>query len=183
MQKDFETIVLEVYSPFIHKQARAYHNRYSSCSRYGVIDYDEFYQEAALGFLEAIRSANAKELPLPPRVFPYARQYIQNKIFYNLILSYDGIHRTPPSHVGNTAPFKILSSISTDEVPQPDIQVQAMHLNEVDLFATLNALAPAQATVAVCLINGISRREMVRRHILPRRTIDQAINCLRVIFA
>ena len=183
MQKDFETIALEVYAPFIHKQARAYFSQYASCTRYGAIDYEEFYQEAALGFLEAIRNTNSTELPLHPKAFPHAKQCIRHRIFNNLILSYDGIHRSPPTRRVGSAPYKVLSSISTDEVPAPDSLSNAARIADVDLVATIQSLPPAQSIVAVCLINDISRREMVRRRILPRRTIDHAVDCLRVIFA
>ena len=42
MQQDFETTALEIYQPFIHKQARSYFRKYASCTRYGAIDYEEF---------------------------------------------------------------------------------------------------------------------------------------------
>lgn len=182
MQKSFEAIAVEHYSPFIHKQARAYYNRYATCTVFGAIDYEEFYQEAALGFVQAIRHLKANTLPLPGKAIAFAKQYIRSLIFRNIILSYDGIHRLSPSAVAASTAFKVVSSIHTDDQSLAQLDESAS-FNDVDLAATLEALPPAQSVVAVCLINGLSRREMVRRHILPRRTIDHAVECLRVVFA
>lgn len=182
MQQDFESRAIDIYAPFIHKQARSYFRRYSSCCRYGGIDYEEFYQEAAVGFLQAIRTINASELPLPPVVLTYARQYIRHLIFQNLVLSYDGIHRRAPSATVGIGHTDNLSSITTEASEIQSNAATDNNIDDVDLFTTIDALPPAQATTAICLINGLSRREIARRKILPRRTINHAVECLRVIF-
>lgn len=183
MQQDFETTALEIYQPFIHKQARSYFRKYASCTLYGAIDYEEFYQEAAMAFLEAIRGTGSTGFPLAKSVISVAKQCIQHRIFRNIILSYDGIHRSPPSRHANTAPHKTLSSLTDESLLLSNLQSNAEEIDNVDLIVTLESLPHTQSIVAICLINGISAREMVRRHILPRRKIQQAVGCLRVVFA
>lgn len=182
MQKDFETIALEAYAPFIHKQAHKYHNLYQHAKTCCQPDYEEYYQEAAIGFLEAIRELNQTTLPVSPQAIAYAKHHILHHIVRNLVLRRDGIHRLDRA---NTVPYCVnvrLTSFTSDDQDLFEREDYCSSLKDVDLLITIETLPPTLAIVAKCLICGISRREMVRRNILPRRTVDHAVECLRNIF-
>ena len=182
-QENFEAVALSQYNLFLHRQARAYYNMYMACAKYGAIDYEEFYQEAALGLVQAIRTLQANTLPLSAEVIVYAKQYIRNLIFRNLVLRYDGVHRQASGCAPGSLGHKTRSS--TFHENPADIIGADPHatFDDVEFYATLDTLPPAMCIVAICMINGMSRREIERRNILPRRTITHAIERLRTLFA
>lgn len=181
MQIDFETRVLHEYEPFLRKAAGRYFRYYNAMECYATLEYDEFYQEAAIGLLKAVRTCEDYELPLQPYTIGVARLYIRMHCSRHLIQRADGIHR-----LSRTA--CVHQEYPTYSVPYGNLEqfedgCLDLTLDDVELLATLSTLTPQQQMIAKCLINGYSQREIVRRKILPRRKLEQTVKMLRSIFS
>lgn len=183
MQNSFESLALEHYAGFIHKQARIYYNQYGPCARIGVIDYEDFHQEAVLGFLLALRTLNVNTFPVPPKAIVFAKQFIRSLIFRNVVLRFDGIHRQPPSSVSKKITVSVLSTPLKEDESLLFTADKASTYDDVDFFATIEKLPPQLSTVAVCMVNGLSVREIERRRIMPRRVARHAVERLRKLFS
>ena len=167
MQVEYEADMLQMYSPFLHKQAGKYYNRHRECHDRTQYDYEEFYQEAAIGFVEALRSNSTREYPLSPTIIGYARHAIHRRIVRDLLLHYDGIHRT--EHMIDS-PYISEELSYTDEA-----------LSAVECRATIETLPPLHIKVARALSQGITKNQLVSGKVVSRWKLDRIIRDLQAV--
>lgn len=178
MQSQYEADMLQQYSPFLHKQAGKYYHRHNQCHDRTHYDYEEFYQEAAIGFIEALRSSNTYEYPLSPTVIGYARHAIHRRIVRNLLLHYDGVHRS--EHKRRTGQQNVLmvhiidSTYTSEEIFYTDEA-----LSEAECRATIDSLSPLHAQIAWALAEGVTKNQLVTSKFISRWKLDRIINDLR----
>ena len=178
MQVEYETDMLLRYSPFLRKQAGKYYNWHRQCHDSTLYDFEEFLEEAAIGFIEALRSNDTREYPLSPTTIGYARRAIHRRIVRDMLLHYDGIHRSEHREtLQNQAQGSVRvidSSNISDEIAYTDAA-----LSDVECRATLETLPPLHIKIASALSQGITKNQLISGKIVTRWKLNRIIRDLR----
>ena len=180
MQVEYEADMLRMYSPFLHKQAGKYYNRHRECHDRTQYDYEEFYQEAAIGFVEALRSNSTREYPLSPTIIGYARHAIHRRIVRDLLLHYDGIHRTEHKEMVQQQSLSTVHMIDSPYISE-ELSYTDEALSAVECRATIETLPPLHIKVARALSQGITKNQLVSGKVVSRWKLDRIIRDLQAV--
>lgn len=170
--------MLKKYTPLVHKEAKKYYTKYRHEYNGTQYSYEDFFQEAALGFIETLRKNEEQENPLSSFTCGCIEKNIHKNIVRNLMLYHDGIHRTGHKEIAEKQPVKVIS-VGEENDPRKHIAKEDLSLNDAELRVLLSGLSPLHRQVAAALYQGISRKQLLRDKIVTRTKLDAIIDDLK----
>lgn len=174
--------MIQEYAPFVHKQARKYYEKYQSWYNGNHYAYDDFYQEAAIAFIETLRSVGTREHPLSQFTLGCARNNIHKQISMNLLMRHDSVHRTQYSISTAKQTVQVVNTVDTSD-PREDIAELDDSLADAEFRAALDRLSPMHKKVAIALLKGVTRNQLLTSKIVSRDKLRTIIKDLKATFA
>lgn len=174
--------MIKKYASFVHKQAWIHFEKYRNEYHGNQYTYDDFCQEASIGFIEALRNSMSEEYPLSPYTLGCAKNNIRKLISRNLLLHHDSVHRS--EYKGGKPKQKIQVVNANDLLYNGEEMASTDYtLADVEYRVALEGLSPLHRQVAFALSEGISKKQLVTSKIVSRYKLDIIIEDIKAALA